>query len=311
MDLPELEVWRGGVNPWEVDEMGHLNVRFYVALASEALAAFAPHLGLEGAFRSNATATLLVRDHHIRFLKEARSRAPLYMTAGVLEMTETDARLLFVLRHALTDEPCATFNTVVSHVTANQGRAFPWPTVTLERAATLMTALPDYAAPRSIALTSTPTQAHAERAVELGMKRIAAGAFGPHDCDVFGRMEAQHFMGRIVSGIPTLSNGFRQVVIEHTDPKPARVGNAALEYRFLYFDWPRAGDRFEIRTGVSGVNPRGQSLTHWMLDPATGKPWGVSEAYIVTFDLDARKMMPINDEAQAVLRAQVVEGISL
>ena len=26
-----LEVWRGGVNTWECDEMGHLNVRFYVA----------------------------------------------------------------------------------------------------------------------------------------------------------------------------------------------------------------------------------------------------------------------------------------
>ena len=32
-----VEVWRGGVNTWECDEMGHLNVRFYVARAMEGL----------------------------------------------------------------------------------------------------------------------------------------------------------------------------------------------------------------------------------------------------------------------------------
>lgn len=311
MSFEGVEVWRGGVNSWEVDEMGHLNVRFYVALATEALVAFAPHLGIEAAFRPSATATLIVREHHIRFLKEARVRAPLYMTAGVLEISETDARLLFVLRHSEGGEPCATFNTLVSHVTAREARPFSWPTVARERAAELMIALPDYAAPRSVTLEPVATQASVTRAVTLGMTRISAGAFGPQDCDVFGRMEAQHFMGRIVSGIPTLSHGFRQVVIEHTEPKPERVGNAAMEYRLVYLGWPSAGDRFEIRTAPSRVDSRGQSLVHWMLDPATGEPWAVSEAYIVTFDLDARKMMRINDAAQAELQAKIAPGISL
>ena len=42
-------------------------------------------LGLPDAFRANAGATLLVKDQHIRFLREARPRAALHMVAGILE----------------------------------------------------------------------------------------------------------------------------------------------------------------------------------------------------------------------------------
>ncbi|MEI9891118.1 MAG: hypothetical protein WDN45_11635 [Caulobacteraceae bacterium] len=30
------EIWRGGVTPWQCDEMGHMNVRFYLAAATRA-----------------------------------------------------------------------------------------------------------------------------------------------------------------------------------------------------------------------------------------------------------------------------------
>ena len=46
-----VEVWRGGVNTWEIDMMGHLNVRFYVARAMEGLVGAAAALGMAGAFR--------------------------------------------------------------------------------------------------------------------------------------------------------------------------------------------------------------------------------------------------------------------
>src|SRR5438128_461577 len=121
-----LEVWRGGVNAWDCDDMGHLNVRFYVARAMEGLVGLAGAIGMPGAFREQANATLVVKDHHIRFLKEARSRAPLHMVAGVLEMDESHARFLQLLLHSLTGEIAASFQTVVAHATAAEGRPFPW-----------------------------------------------------------------------------------------------------------------------------------------------------------------------------------------
>ena len=44
------EIWVGGVNTWECDEMGHLNVRHWVAKSMEALAGLAAALGMPDAF---------------------------------------------------------------------------------------------------------------------------------------------------------------------------------------------------------------------------------------------------------------------
>ena len=88
-----VEVWRGGVNTWECDEMGHMNVRFYVARMMEGLAELAHVAGLEHAFRPNAPSTLAPRDQHIRFIKEAHAGKPWTMTACVLEVMTTSRSL--------------------------------------------------------------------------------------------------------------------------------------------------------------------------------------------------------------------------
>ena len=91
--FPGVEIWRGGVNTWDCDEMGHMNVRFYVSRAMEGLAGLAAELGLPHAFSPYANATLVVREQHIRFLREAHAGAALHMLGGVIEISDTEARL--------------------------------------------------------------------------------------------------------------------------------------------------------------------------------------------------------------------------
>lgn len=306
-----IEVWRGGVNTWELDDMGHMNVRFYVARSVEGLVGLAAALGLPDAYRPNATSTLLIREQHIRFMREARARAPLHMTAGVLEIGESDARLQQLLIHSNTGEIAAAIQTVVAHVTAQDGRAFPWSAHTRQRAQTLMTTTPAHAAPRSLGLQPADSVASLEAADRLGLIRLAAGAFSDQECDVFGRMRAEQFIGRVSDGVPRLASAFRESVVEAAADKPARVGGAVLEYRILHLAWPRIGDRFEVRSGVAGVDQRAQRMVHWMLDPETGKAWGSSEAVAISLDLDARKVIPITEEAQAVIRRRITPGLAL
>src|ERR1700744_1915263 len=111
---------------WECDAMGHLNVGFYVAKSMEGLIGLAAELGMAGAFAADARATLMVREQHIRFVREARPGAPLVMTAGVIELGECEARLIFLLRHR-SGELAASFQTLVVHATADDARPFPWP----------------------------------------------------------------------------------------------------------------------------------------------------------------------------------------
>ena len=137
------------------------------------------------------------------------------------------------------------------------------------------------------------------------------GALAATDCDVFGRMRAEQFIGRVSDGIGSFIGPFRDTVVEHAESPPAQVGGAVLEYRIAQLAWPRAGDRVEIRSGLVGTTGAAMRVVHWMLDPTTGRPWGTSEAVAIAFDLDARKVVAISDAARAALGEKSVEGLAL
>lgn len=304
--LGGVEIWVGSVATWECDVMGHLNVAFYMAKSMEGLAGMAGELGMPHAFRGDAGSTLVVREQYVRFVGEALANAPLRMTGAVLEVGETDMRLVFLLHHA-DGRLSAAFQTLVSHVTARDQIAFPWPDRVRERAKALSVALPDAARPRSLTLEPFESQASRARADELGLRRIALGALKPSDCDAFGRMKPEMLMSRISEGIPNLWDGKRL----GGDQPGVRLGGAALEYRIAHLAWPQAGDRIEVRSGSSWTNAKVRKLTHWLLNPADGKPWGVSEAVIASFDLDARKIVVLSDAELTRAQSQVVAGLTL
>ncbi len=303
-----LEVWRGGVNTWECDEMGHLNVRFYVSRAMEGLVTLAAAMGLPDAFRENAGATLMVKDQHIRFLREARPRAALHMVAGILGIGEHEARILQLLIHTGTGEIAASFQNVIVHATARDERPFPWSAKTRALAASLMVSAPEKSRPRSLDLEAPGGAASLAEAGRLDLVRLGSGAVSSGDCDVFGRARVGFFIGRVSDGVPALATSFRG---PDAPPRAGNVGGAVLEYRIAYRAHPRAGDRFEIRSGLAGVDARTQRIVHWMLDPATGLAWGSAEAVAVALDLDARKIVAISEQDRARLQARVVGGLRL
>ena len=305
--MAEIEVWRGSVAAWECDGMGHLNVGFYVARSMEALAGLAAELGMPGCFAPNAEATLIVREQYIRFLREARVSAPLSMTGGVLQLGESDARLSFIMRHA-DGELAAGFQTVVVHATARDGRPFPWPDRLRARAEALTCDVPEKARPRSLELTPVDTRASLARADEMGVPRTGLGVVMPQDCDAFGRMRTEEFMRRLSYAVPHI---FQRGRPGHAGEAVKRNGGAALEYRLIHHAWPRAGDRLEMRSGTAGGDARVRRLVHWMLDPATGRPWATAEAISVSFDLETRKIIVLSPEEVARLDSESLPGLAL
>jgi acyl-CoA thioester hydrolase len=301
-----VEVWRGTAAAWECDGMGHLNVRFYVARATQGLAGAAAALGMPHAFAAHAAATLIVREHHIRFLREARAGALQHMTASVVAMGETDALLQFVLTNSTSGDTSATFLTKVVHASARDGRPFPWPTRAREAAAALAAPVAANAGPRSVeagfeASPPTPAAAAARGLTQAGLSVVTA-----EDCDVFGRLRTEMFMGRISASIGHTVEPFRKAA-KAALPE-VRLGGAAMEYRLVYFDHPRAGDRIVVQAGLVGVDRKLARMRHWLLDPHTGAPWAVAENVSVNFDLDSRKAVPIPAEAVEALQGSVVKG---
>lgn len=303
------EIWRGGVNTWECDEMGHMNVRFYVERMMEGLAAFAPFIGLGRAFRAGAPATVLPVEQHVKFLKEAHAGAPLFMTGAVLRVGEDDADIVQILRHAADGAPAATFLTRIVHVEASTGAPFAWSGATRAALEAALAAMPEEAAPRSLAFGAPPAAADHARKQVLGLTPIARVPVRADQCDALGRLRPEWFIARVSDGVPNMLAGWRAAVGKAAGGV-ARVGAAVLEYRLVYRAWPQAGDVLDIASGVIWVKEKAHALAHWITDPIGGGAWCTCEAVAITLDLDARKAIPAPPAQRAELEARAVAGLS-
>jgi acyl-CoA thioester hydrolase len=303
-----VEVWRGGVATWECDANGHLNVGFYLAKAGEALGGLAAELGMPHAFAPSAQSTLMVRDQHVRFLREAHAGARLSIRGGVVEIGEDDAVLQLLMEHD-GGGLAASFRVRVVHVTAREARAFPWPERVHARAQALAIETPAAAAPRSLDFDPVAPAASGERAQALGLARISLGVIGPDDCDAFGRMKTHVAIARIADGVSQVFPDGRRS--QATAPPGRRVGGAALEYRLVYLEWPRCGDRIEIRAGVRASGPRVRQLAFWLIDPDSGRAWASAQNVAAAFDLDSRKIFDLEGDDLAAWNGLVVPGLTL
>ncbi len=302
-----IEVWRGAVETWECDSNAHLNVRFYLSKAMEGLVGGAAALGLPHAFQPRAGATRSVREHHIRYLKEARAGDTLTLTLGVVGMDETGATLFLSMAHAATGKTAATFTTRVQHTTA-LGKPFPWPARVRALGEAITCEIPEEAQPRgtgSGAFRADLAGADAARLVVTGR-----GAVRPEDVDAFGRMRPELVLSRVSSAMPTMGGPLREAAAQMPG-EPVRIGGAAVEMRVLYADeLPRAGDLLEMRSGFTKIGPKAQSLTHWLVDPLSGRGWASVDMVRVNLDLDKRRSLSLPDDVVASLQSLVSPGLA-
>lgn len=306
-----IPLWSGSANTWDCDEMGHMNVRVYMEKAMEGLGSFAAAIAMPHAFRPGAPSTIIVGEHHVRYIREVHPGRPIRMTGCVLEWDQTSALLYQDMRHG-DGTPAAAFRARVFHVDAKTGRAFPWSTRSRAQLEALIGTAPDDTKPRGLDIEKAPlpkSDATLARALKTGAPEIGRGTVPLQHCDVFGRMQAAWFMGRISDAVPNLLYEWRRDVASEADG--AIMGAAVLEYRLIYRKWPRAGDRFVVHSALAAVAEKTHTLSHWMIDPDTGAAWMTSEAVAVTFDLNTRKVIPTPPAQITALEKIAPRGLTL
>lgn len=299
------EIFRGNVNAWECDEMGHMNVRFYVTKCEEAVQVLLAELGFPPAEQRAQNIRALIVDFHIRFLGEVHPGAGLFAHGGVLEAEADHLRLFVDMRNAIGGAHNATFNVVVKF--KKDGAFVPLPRKLLTAALANRVPLPAFAAPRSLSLAPSTANASLKRTEELGLRQINLGLVTPAQCDDAGEMRGEWFMGRVSDGIGNLIRTFNP----DRGLKGSNVGGVALEYRIIIHRRPNPGDIVAVRSGLASFNEKTIRMGHWMVDMVRGDAVATMEASAASFDITARKIIP-NDEARMkVLQTHVVEGLEL
>ncbi|WP_290632711.1 thioesterase family protein [Aquisalimonas sp.] len=302
---PLLEVYRNSVQSWEIDMMGHMNVKFYVEKSVAALAMLGQHLGLGPRFARESGACLVPTEHHVRFLREQRPGAPLVINAGIVEATRERLVVYQEMVNAASGDLAASFIVTVPLQDGVSRESRPIPEHVLEQTQPLRTEVPAHGAPRGLEMAPPRSEPTLDEAVDKGMLSTWKGPVLPRMCDHHGRLATEAHMGIVSDAIPNLL-----VHLTAEDRSESPLGGAALEYRFVYRRPVSGDDLLELRSGIKAVSTKTYQFGHWLFNGATGECVATAEAVAVLLDLDARKAVVIPEASRAVLERHVIPGLS-
>lgn len=302
-----IEVYRSGVNIWDCDQMGHMNVRFYVARFVDGLFGFAQVAGFGPRYMRERELTLMVRDQHIRFHREMRPGTPYYIQAGIVSADLSNMKVFEEIINVVTGEVAATSVSDVAFACTESRDLREFSADQLEALQAFQVELADYAKPRGTSTQLPRTVPTLREAQELNLIPIFRGVVLNADVDEKGFMRPHSYMGRVSDGI---SNFFIKLRDEDRS-RDDNVGGAALEYRFVYHQSPQIGDVLVIRSGLKDIVGKASNFCHWMFNAETGECVATTEAVAVSFDLETRKAIELSPEARSKMMEKAVPGLSV
>lgn len=301
-----IELARSSVQTWECDQMGHMNVQFYVGKADEGLMALAAKLGLSPRSAHGTAAALVPREHHIRFHRELRPGAPFVINGGILQARSEGVVLYEEMQNVATRAAAATFVTRAEWCDVETRGGLPLPVEAVAKAPKVTVDLPPHGAPRGLDMAPArraPTLADAER---MNLITTFRGAVLSEYCDSTGYMTTRQYMGRVSDAIPNLI-----AQTSGQDRSTGRIGGAALEYRLVYRTFAREGDLLVLKSGLKSVSAKTYVWCHWLFDAESGECFATAEAVAVAMDLVERKATEIPPDMRAHLERLVVQGLSV
>ncbi len=302
-----IELARHSVQPWECDRNDHLNMQFYVARASDALAALGLKLGLGPAALAEQHMALVERETHIRFQRELRDGTPYAIRGGVVKGEGQALSIFLELENTATKEVSATFATtaVLCHVRDMSPLVFD--DGALVKAVALPASVPPHAAPRGLKMHAprpSPSLAEADR---LKLIPSFQGIAQVWECDTNGRLLSQTYMAHVFKALPHI---FAQLRMGDAMRNEKRSG-AAVEYRLVYRTRPRAGAPLAVRSGLSAVGDKTFNHIHWLFDLESGGCAATIEAVSIGFDLETRKAVALSPELKARYERHIVSGLTV
>src|SRR5947199_6240966 len=135
--MQPLPTYKGTVFPWHCDEMGHMNVMWYVGKFDEGTRHFFHALGLTPQFLRANNRGMAAVEQTIEYKRELLAGDIVTVHSTLLDIKDKSVRFSHEMRKADTDEIAATTTLTGVHVDTIARRACAFPAEVREKAAML------------------------------------------------------------------------------------------------------------------------------------------------------------------------------
>jgi len=302
-----IETWRGDVTISECDELGHLNMRYYLSKARQARHMFFMGLGLPHSFEKGTPSTVRFRECHIKFLKEARPGMSLSVQTGILAKRETEIDLLHMIFHR-DGSPSATIIETVDHVYLRTGQTFPWPNRVESAAQKHVTTCPDIAKPRGLSKDTPMMGPSLEQLVQLPLQRIGVGVFTKRESEPFNYVSAHNFVGRLSDSITSFTAGWPEIADGSWEA--SRIIGVMLEFRLRVHSPAAQGMGYHLYSGVQSHTDKVRRIIHNFVDPVSGQNYASLIAVNGLINLETRKFALPSQNSLAQLSKVLIPKLS-
>lgn len=236
-------VYRGYVNPWDCDEMGHMNVQFYVAKASEAFDGLLMNLGLGREQRARAR----IAQHRVRFVKEMHVSDLVEIAGGATAFAGGVLDAALELRNGF-GAVCARVDVSARNVDLTSP------------------ALIEYASPGGGMEAGAEGEGTLQAAA--GFRETIRNTVQLTHCDPDGRLAPRGVMARFSEAQGHL---WAMLDAPRAWQREADLATASLECRIRYGTKPQAGSIVRMLTKVVAASSRTIRFRHWLFDAESGE----------------------------------------
>ena len=299
-----LEIWHEAVvGEDEIDELGHMNVRFYFEKAWAATRALAARHGLGAEAAADQGFRLELRDVYTRHYAEQMQGASLVVRGGVIDVRGDGLRLYHELVNPAKDEVAATFVHEAALRDEATGAPRPLPENAAQSVGTARVAWPEHGRPRTIDLDGPPPRPAFETLRERGLamrheRKIEAAA-----CDERGVFPVASYLDLIWGGIPIERRENDSWLTDLEDG--GKMGWATLESRGIVFDMPRAGDCIQSFSAEVELGRKTSYRHSWAFDVVTGRLLCLHSVLNLAFDIGKRRSIEIPANVRRGLEKRV------
>lgn len=311
--MTQLPLWQESVvDQSEIDSLGHMNVRFYLARVDSAFQQILEGSGLI----PRAHEKLRRFETYSRFFQEQfegnrlETRGGLIKANGIIGVTG-----YFEIRNQETGQLSACFivRTGIIDKETQKPRTSPLEGDLLK----LKIEIPDYATPRSLSLKE-PKQVLLEDLEDLISDEPIPGMMSgrreniilPEDCDSQGQLredlELMFIMHRPIPGQSQDTFGPPQL----NDRAGRRYSWAMMETRQFVFAKPRLDDAVLSLSADVAFGEKWRQSRRWMFVKDTGLLLGVHDSVGVCMDLDERRSMVIPEDVRVGLERNYLPNLA-
>ena len=274
-------IYKNSVETYEIDNMGHMNVQFYVQHALNACELFFRDENLIQP-RQSFNRIFKLEKLFIRYLREQTLGVPFSISVNYLSVDLNEIVIFLKMKNLLINDVSAAF--VFS---------FRLPRLEQKKKRIISTLIRKLSSsPLNVPLYGEKKGLSGLTPMDLNYSEIKRlpklldpyyGMVTSKSPSIAEELSAADYMGIISKAVPHLLLQGDHSIAE------TNIGGAALEYEFRFKKFVSSGSGVFMKSGLRRINAKTYTWTHWLIEAATNEVLAVADSVIITMDLRTRK----------------------